>query len=70
MGMLYRRKKRDAKTGALIEVGPYWMKYYIEGRPFHASTKTSDWSQAKNILKQRESVDRPVSRTEDRPHQI
>ena len=54
MGMVYRRKKRNFSTGELIEVGPYWMKYYVEGRPIHASTKTSDWSQAKHILKQRE----------------
>jgi integrase len=54
MGMIYRRKKRDPTTGELREFGPYWMKYYIEGRPIHGSTKTSDRSQAKNILKQRE----------------
>ena len=41
MGMLYRRKKRDLKTGQLNESGPYWMKYYIEGRPIHASTNHS-----------------------------
>ena len=54
MGMLYRRKKRDPSTGKLTEVGPYWMKYYVEGRPIQTSTKTCDYAQAKSILKQRE----------------
>lgn len=54
MGMLYRRKKRDPTTGELIEFGPYWMKYYIEGRPIQSSTKTYDRNHAKTILKQRE----------------
>ena len=42
MGMIYRRKKRDPTTGTLAEQGPYWMKYYVEGRPFQESTRTSD----------------------------
>ena len=51
MGMLYRRKKRDPNTGKLTEFGPYWMKYYIDGRPIQASTKTSDCGLAKKLLK-------------------
>ena len=39
MGMIYRRKKRDPATGKLEEQGPYWMKYYIEGRAIQESTK-------------------------------
>ena len=33
MGSLYRRKKRDPKTGDLVETVPYWMKYYDQGKP-------------------------------------
>ena len=40
MGMIYRRKKRDPTTGTLAEQGPYWMKYYVEGRPIQESTRT------------------------------
>jgi hypothetical protein len=37
MGMIYRRKKRDPTTRNRVEVGPYWIKYYIEGRPIQES---------------------------------
>jgi len=54
MGCLYRRKKRDPVSGELCEAGPYWMKYYVEGRPFQESTKTQDRSEALRLLKIRE----------------
>jgi hypothetical protein len=54
MGMIYRRKKRDPTTGNLCECGPYWMKYYMEGRPIQESTRTFDRSEAKSLMKQRE----------------
>ena len=54
MGMIYRRKKRDPATGKLQEQGPYWMKYYIEGRPIQESTKVFEKEQAKKILKVKE----------------
>ncbi len=54
MGMIYRRKKRDPTTGKLEEQGPYWMKYYIEGRPIQESTKVFEKEQAKKILKVKE----------------
>jgi hypothetical protein len=54
MGMIYRRKKRDPATGKLEEQGPYWMKYYIEGRPIQESTKVFEKEQAKKILKVKE----------------
>ncbi len=38
MGMLYRRKKPDRETGEMVEQGPWWMKYYRDGRPFYEST--------------------------------
>jgi len=33
MGMLYRRKKKDKTTGEAIAFGPWWMKYYDNGKP-------------------------------------
>jgi len=54
MGMIYRRKKRDPATGKLEEQGPYWMKYYVEGRPIQESTKVFEKEQAKKILKVKE----------------
>jgi len=54
MGMIYRRKKRDPTTGKLIEVGPYWMKYYMEGRPIQEGAKTFDRAEARRLLKERE----------------
>ncbi|UVT20050.1 MAG: site-specific integrase [Nitrospira sp.] len=54
MGMLYRRKKRDPITQALVEFGPWWMKYYRQGRPFYESTETEDKTEARRKLKKRE----------------
>jgi len=54
MGMIYRRKERDPVSHELREVGPYWMKYYIEGRPIQEGTKTFERAEALRILKERE----------------
>ena len=50
MGMLYRRKKLDSKTGAMIERGPWWVKYYEDGRPIFRSTRTEDKTEARRKL--------------------
>jgi hypothetical protein len=72
MGMIYRRKKRDPTTGKLEEQGPYWMKYYIEGRPIQESTKVFEKEQAKKILKVKEGevAAGTVSRAEYGSNQI
>src|SRR5262250_483643 len=54
MGMLYRRKKRDPAMGVLVEQGPWWMKYYDHGRPIRESACTTDKTEAKRKLKERE----------------
>jgi integrase len=54
MGMLYRRKKRDPATGLLAEQGPWWMKYYRDGRAFFEGTGTEDKTEARRKLKERE----------------
>ena len=56
MGMLYRRKKPDPETGVLVEKGPWWMKYYRDGRPFYESTGTEDKTEARRKLKEREGA--------------
>jgi hypothetical protein len=33
MGYLYQRKQRDGERG-----GPWWIKYYVNGRPTREST--------------------------------
>ena len=52
MGCLYRRKKKLA-DGTLIEVGPYWMRWYRNGTPFSESTHTEKKSEAERELKKR-----------------
>jgi integrase len=51
---LYRRKKLDPATGKKVETGPWWMKYYRDGRAFYESTKTKDKTEARRKLKERE----------------
>ena len=54
MGMLYRRKVRDPVTGELVERGPWWIKFYHDGRPVYDSTGTTDKAEARRVLKRRE----------------
>ena len=51
MGMLYQRKKRDPVTGLLVVQGPWWMKYYRQGRPFYESAETENKTEARRKLK-------------------
>lgn len=51
MGMLYRRKKLDKRTGEKIETGPWWMKYYDNGHPILESTRKYEKREAKAVLK-------------------
>ena len=55
MGMLYRRKKKDPKTGNLGETGPWWMKYYDHGRPVYQSTEKKEKREAQAVLKRAEA---------------
>ncbi|NGZ98490.1 MAG: site-specific integrase [Nitrospira sp. WS110] len=54
MGMLYRRKKKDPATGEFVEVGPWWMKYFDNGKPIYQSTKKYDKREAIAALKRAE----------------
>ncbi len=51
-GTLYRRKKRDPRTGKLVETGPWWMKYYDQGKPYCQSTGKYKKGEALDILVQ------------------
>ena len=54
MGALYRRTKKNPVTGEWVEQGPWWMKYYDNGRPIRESTGTDDKTEAKRRLKEKE----------------
>jgi len=54
VGTLYRRKLKDPVTGLRIESGPWWMKFYRNGRPTYESTRTADKGEARRRLKERE----------------
>jgi len=55
MGMLYRRKKKDPLTGKLVEKGPWWMKYYDQGKPYSHSTQKYEKREALMVLKKAEA---------------
>ncbi|NGZ95327.1 MAG: site-specific integrase [Nitrospira sp. WS110] len=50
---LYRRKSNDPVSGEKIPRGPWWMKYYRDGRPFYESTGTTDKREAQRRLNER-----------------
>ncbi|MDA2910262.1 site-specific integrase [Nitrospiraceae bacterium AH_259_D15_M11_P09] len=54
MGSVYRRTVVDEESGKRVEIGPFWIKYYRNGRPFRESTATLDRGEARRKLKQRE----------------
>jgi len=54
MGMLYRRKKRDPVTCMLVEFGPWWMKFYDNGKPVYQSTEKMEKREAQAVLKRAE----------------
>lgn len=54
MGMIYRRKWKDPKTGQEIEGKIWWVKYYKHGKPYRESSKSEKESDAKRLLKKRE----------------
>jgi integrase len=54
MGMIYRRKWKDPKTGEEMEGKIWWLKYYKHGKPYRESSKSKKESDAKRLLKKRE----------------
>ncbi len=54
MGSIYRRTVEDQESGKRVAIGPFWIKYYRNGRPFRESTATLDKGEARRKLKRRE----------------
>jgi len=52
MGYLYRPKKKDQATGKWIKIedGPWWMKYYDNGKAVRESTHQYDKREAQKVL--------------------
>ena len=50
---LYRRKSKDPLSGLKVPRGPWWMKYYRDGRPFYESTGTTEKREALRGLNER-----------------
>ncbi len=42
MGSIYRKTAKDPGTGRRVDIGPYWIKFYRNGRPFRESTRVFD----------------------------
>src|SRR5690349_2895034 len=64
MGYLYQQKQRDGTKG-----GPWWIKYYINGRVHRESTGTKERRKAERVLKDREGravMGLPIPRRVDR----
>lgn len=56
MGEIRRKKRRHPATGVLEEYGPYWIRYYRDGRRFEESTKSLKKSKAEHLLRLREGA--------------
>ncbi len=54
MGSIYRKTAKDPGTGRRVDIGPYWIKFYRNGRPFRESTRVFDRKEATRKLKERE----------------
>lgn len=54
MGMIYKRKWKDQKTGEVVEGEVWWIKYYRNGKPYRESSKTESITKAEKLLKKRE----------------
>lgn len=54
MGSIYRPKYKDRK-GQTRESAKWWIQYYAHGRKIREATDTTDYTDAKDILKQKEA---------------
>ena len=69
MGMLYRRKKLNSKTGILEPKGPWWMKFYDQGKPIFLSTKQYEKREAQKALQKAEGKVADGQRESPKVHQ-
>jgi integrase len=54
MGSIFKRKRKDKKTGQVVEGSIWWIKYYRGGKPYRESSNSEKESDAKRLLKLRE----------------
>ena len=54
LGYIYRRKRRDKRTGKIVEGDIWWIKYYRHGKPYRESTNSDKITVAQRLLKIRE----------------
>jgi integrase len=54
VGIIFRRKWKDKKTGLKVEGEVWWIKYYRAGKPYRESSKSKKESDAIRLLKKRE----------------
>ncbi len=54
MGSIYRRTVVDEESGKRIEIGPFWIKYHRNGRPFRESAHSEKIGEARRLLQLRE----------------
>jgi integrase len=54
MGMIYKNKYKDKKTGEIKESAVYWIQYYRDGVPIRESSGTAVYGEAKTLLNSRE----------------
>lgn len=69
MGMLYRRKKKNPTTGKLEPTGPWWMKFYDQGKPIFLSTKQYEKREAQKALQKAEGKVADGQRESPKVHQ-
>jgi len=69
MGMLYRRKKKNPTTGKLEPKGPWWMKFYDQGKPILLSTKQYEKREAQKALQKAEGKVADGQRESPKVHQ-
>jgi integrase len=54
MGCIFKRKRKDKKTGQVVEGSIWWVKYYRAGKPYQESSNSEKESVAIRLLKLRE----------------
>ena len=59
-GTLYKRTK-TLPDGKVVELGPWWIQYYANGRKVRESSKSSRYGDAERLLRKRlQEIDRGI----------
>ena len=65
MGSLYKKRFRRP-DGTLYEDPVWWAKYYVDGRPIRRSTRTTNITEARRVLRRWEGDPRAAPPQMDR----